>query len=99
MNKILTFALAIAVCLGTIAMLASGGHAARQRDPADVLMASDGAFRDGLYLGKLAAERGRPQHLQIGRWSNERDRALFAAGYQRGYNDSLASAMPATRPE
>jgi hypothetical protein len=58
----------------------------------DAQLASDGAFRDGLYIGKLAAGRGRPQHPLTGRWSTEKDRASFAAGYRRGYDDFLASA-------
>ena len=90
MDKIVTFALAMAVSLGTTAMLANGGHATRQS--ADGQMATDGAFRDGLYVGRLAAESGRPLHPQIGRWSSERDRTSFAAGYRRGYNDVLASS-------
>src|SRR6266705_6331295 len=92
MHKFLTFALAIAVCLGTTAMLANSGRAARDRQSVNAETASDGAFRDGLYQGRLAAERGRPQRPLVGRWSKERDRASFAAGFQRGYNDFLASA-------
>jgi len=92
MDKLLTFALVIAVCLGTTAMLANSGRATRERQSANAATASDGAFRDGLYQGRLAAERGRPQRPLVGRWSKERDRASFAAGFQRGYNDFLASA-------
>jgi hypothetical protein len=45
----------------------------------------DGAFRDGLYLGKLDAESGRKPHPSIGRWSTATDRASFVAGYEQGY--------------
>jgi hypothetical protein len=96
MDKILTFALAMAVCLGTTAMLANSGRAARQHEKLDTQTATDGAFRDGLYVGRLAAEGGRPPHPQIGRWSNEHDRTSFVAGYRRGYNDFLASTMTGT---
>jgi hypothetical protein len=54
---------------------------------AETRFASDGAFRDGLYLGKLAAENGEPRRLALGRWSTEQDRAMFAAGYRRGYSE------------
>lgn len=54
---------------------------------AEARFASDGAFRDGLYLGKLAAENGQPRRLGVGRWSNEQDRAMFTAGYRRGYSE------------
>jgi len=47
----------------------------------------DGAFRDGLYLGKLDAESGRKPHLSIGRWSTARERASFVTGYQQGYQE------------
>jgi hypothetical protein len=48
------------------------------------------AFRDGLYLGKLAAKRGAPMRLASGRWSTLGDRALFALGYEQGYHESVA---------
>jgi hypothetical protein len=53
-------------------------------------MDGDGAFRDGLYLGKLDAESGRKPHLSIGRWNTARDRASFVAGYQQGYRQVQA---------
>ncbi len=92
MDKLFTLALAIAVCLGTTALLANSGHSARPGQTSDAHLASDGAFRDGLYVGRLAAEGGRALRPPIGRWSGEQDRASFAAGYQRGYGDSVASA-------
>lgn len=55
--------------------------------------ATDGAFRDGLYLGKLAADRGAESHIAIGRWATAGDRGSFTAGYQRGYNEVLASRV------
>jgi hypothetical protein len=89
MDKILTFALALAVSLGTTAVLANSRPAARQRQR-DEQRATDGAFRDGLYVGRLAAESRRPLSPQIGRWSSDRDRSSFVAGYRRGYDDARA---------
>ena len=40
--------------------------------------ATNAAYRDGLYLGKLAAEQGRDSHIASGRWSQENDRAAFS---------------------
>jgi len=57
----------------------------------NVAQITDGAFRDGLYLGRLAAESGREPHLAVGRWARAEDRSSFTAGYQRGYSESLAS--------
>ena len=100
MIKLFTLALVIAVSLGTTALLANGGRSARQNQTADARLATDGAFRDGLYVGRLAAEGGRAQRPPIGRWSGEQDRASFVAGYRRGYNDSLAGpASGANQPE
>jgi hypothetical protein len=100
MDKLFTFALVIAVSLGTTAMLANSGRSGRQDQTADVHLASDGAFRDGLYVGRLSAEGGRALRPPVGRWSGEQDRASFVAGYQRGYNDSLAGAASgANQPE
>jgi hypothetical protein len=45
----------------------------------------EGAYRDGLYLGRLQRKQGLPSHLAIGRWSRESDRQLFEAGYNHGY--------------
>jgi hypothetical protein len=88
----------VVICLGTTATLATipgqsktvSGASTRQRNEA--LFAADGAFRDGLYLGQLAAAHGQPQRLAIGRWSAGKDRAMFAAGYHRGYGESLVDA-------
>jgi hypothetical protein len=60
---------------------------------------TDGAFRDGLYLGRLTAERGSESHIASARWATDKDRASFAAGYRRGYSQILASRIPQANPE
>src|SRR3984957_4544038 len=92
MTRLLTQALAIAIFLGTSAMLAISNHSVKPPASAEAALAADGAFRDGLYLGKLAAERGQPQRAAIGRWLTDHDRSMFTAGYLRGYNASVAEA-------
>jgi hypothetical protein len=82
---------AIVICMGAAATLAISPRTAKPSTTAEVLFANDGAFRDGLYLGKLAAKDGPPLRIAIGRWSTDQDRAMFTAGYRRGYNESLAS--------
>jgi hypothetical protein len=94
MSKLFTYGLAIAVCLGTTAMLAKSKHSTNSNLSLDVSLEADGAFRDGLYLGKLAADSGQPSRAAVGRWSSDRDRATFLAGYRRGYNESLARSEP-----
>jgi hypothetical protein len=66
----------------------------RHNSPAandNVTQITDGAFRDGLYLGRLAAEGGVEPHVAVGRWATAEDRSSFTAGYQRGYSQLLAS--------
>ena len=46
---------------------------------------ADGAYRDGLFLGKLDAAAGKAPHLAVWRWNSDADRELFSAGYRRGY--------------
>jgi len=84
MTKFLIY-VAIATGLGasTIGVFTSS---VKPEAGAEARFASDGAFRDGLYLGKLAAENGQPERLAVGRWSTGQDRALFTAGYRRGYS-------------
>jgi hypothetical protein len=47
----------------------------------------DAASRDGRFQARLDAQNGRKPHISIGRWSTNRDRALFIAGYQQGYRE------------
>lgn len=86
MKIILTYALAIGFA-GTSAMLVQRDMAARRGQSIDAQMAGDGAYRDGVYLGKLARTAKSPMHPPIGRWSTKKDRASFAAGYRQGYNE------------
>jgi hypothetical protein len=84
MTKFLIY-VAIVTGLGasTIGVITSS---VKPQASAEARFAADGAFRDGLYLGKLAAENGQSQSLAVGRWSTEQDRAMFTAGYRRGYS-------------
>jgi len=92
MTKFVTYA-AVVIALSASVTLAISPLAVKPGTAAEALFAADGAFRDGLYLGQLAAEHGRSVRPAIGRWSSQQDRAMFAAGYQRGYNEFLASAL------
>lgn len=94
MSKLSTYVMAIAVCLGTTAMLANSRHSVSSNANIEASLATDGAFRDGLYLGKLAAESGQPLRPAVGRWSTDQDRATFTAGYRRGYSQSGTRVEP-----
>lgn len=97
MDRINTYSLVIAVALGTAALAGTSAREA-QLTPRDdeIQTANDGAFRDGLFVGRLAASRGQASHPLVGRWSSERDRASFAAGYERGYR-AFQSAVNGSR--
>jgi len=86
MKIVLMYVLAIGF-VGTSAMMVQRDMAARPGQSVDVQMAGDAAYRDGVYLGKLAHTAKSPMHPPIGRWSTEKDRASFAAGYRQGYTE------------
>ena len=81
MKKITLGALALLVMTAS-AFTLRNGSAAQGTTPN---MASNGAFRDGLYLGKLTGENGDQYRIAMGRWSKAEDRKSFAAGYGQGY--------------
>jgi hypothetical protein len=87
MKTISLFALALTLGMGTASMLNTNNQNSNQA----VIQNADAAFRDGLYLGKLAAQAGAEPHVARGRWATVGDRALFSAGYQEGYRGSLTS--------
>ena len=90
MKKLSVFTIVIALCLGAAAMIHSG-RASDGRHSSSVggSHATSAPFRDGLYLGRLAAKRGGESHISTGRWATEGDRASFTAGFQQGYQDGL----------
>jgi hypothetical protein len=90
MNRPLTSVLALAVLLGTPALFGNSHRAVTAHEKAEAILATDGAFRDGLYVGRLSAEWGRAPRPTIGRWSSERDRASFVEGYRRGYQQGVS---------
>ena len=91
MRRLFLFAIVLALCGGIGFMLRNAGR----QDSVPIFQDTSpvqtrAAFRDGLYLGGRAAERGEEPHISEGRWSNQADRTLFAAGYQQGYDRGLA---------
>ncbi len=64
-------------------------------DPSNYL-ATDGGFRDGLYVGRLTARQGRPSQPPVGRWSNKHDRDSFLAGYLQAYQAASVSGGSVT---
>jgi hypothetical protein len=90
---LIVFAMAFALHVATV-MLNSVFADTPYRAVREVERATDGAFRDGLFVGRIDAERGRKPHLASGRWSAQQDRSSFVAGYQQGYRQGLDLRVP-----
>src|SRR5262245_42005534 len=91
MKKFMLFVGLIELCV-LLAMI-QAGHARNQTPhPTTVIQSTSAPFRDGLYLGKLAAQRGAKPDVPTGRWSSDGDRTLFAKGFNCGYEDAVESA-------
>jgi hypothetical protein len=54
------------------------------------------AYRDGLYVGKLVAQRGDQRQAPVGRWATQTNRDAFQAGYEQA-NLEIAEADSATK--
>jgi hypothetical protein len=85
MQRLLACVLAMG-CVGTSAMLFQKDKVVSPDQIVNAQQAADAAFRDGLYLGKLARTAKTSMRPPIGRWSTEKDRASFVAGYRQGWN-------------
>jgi len=81
----------------TLALVAGIGFAWRATIHGNTLPteASDAAYRDGIYLGRLAAKDGEAPHIARGRWSADEDRASFSAGYEHGYTETMTASRDA----
>ena len=98
MKRLSLFASLIALGMGTASMLHGDRPGAYFSANDNVAQTTNGAFRDGLYLGRLAAERGVAPRVARGRWATAEDQASFTAGYERGYKGVLASRAISDKP-
>ncbi len=93
MKRLSLYVFAIALTLGIAASLLTGVAArSTQSATSRIYQATNAAFRDGLYVGKLDAAQGNRPHVGSGRWGADQDRRAYVAGYQRGYNQILQSS-------
>ncbi|HYM08877.1 MAG TPA: hypothetical protein VEU11_20160 [Terriglobales bacterium] len=91
MTRLFWFAIMLTLCAGVV--FARINVAPKDSFPKvreNNLLHTLGPFRDGLYLGRLAAGRGEDPHISLGRWSNPANRELFVAGYRQGYDEAAA---------
>ena len=56
-------------------------------DQVDIRLAGEGAYRDGLYLGRLDRQHRKAEHPAWARWNAAKDRKLFVQGYEVGYRN------------
>lgn len=89
MQKLLAYVLAMG-CVGTSAAMLVSHDTTLQNRTASIELNNDAAFRDGLYLGRLAQAENRTMRPPVGRWATEKDRASFAAGFRQGLGDQLS---------
>jgi hypothetical protein len=66
-------------------------RAGRVSQPADSALATNVAYRDGLFVGRFAAEHAYRHTVSTGRWVTQEDRTKYAAGYERAYNTAAAA--------
>ena len=86
-GKVSTYSVVVLLCLASVL-----AKVPRSQSTADPVSALEGAYRDGLNLGALSARHHMPLRAPVGRWSSERDRALFDAGYRRGYSEEVTKS-------
>ena len=63
--------------------LAKSGETISEADA--VAYVTGAPYRDELFQGKLARERGEAGHISAGRWSSQLDRTAYSHGYQEGF--------------
>ena len=90
MKSLLVYVPTIIISGALAAILAIG---AVHRSPiVDGSLNTDAAFRDGMFLGHLDADRGRKPHLACGRWRTDADRRSFVSGYVEAYRERQGGA-------
>ena len=91
MKNLPVFTIVIALSLGAAVATIQSDRVSNgwQSSSIQTVRATSAPYRDGLYLGKLAAARGGESQISTGRWTTEADRGSFKAGFQLGYDAGL----------
>jgi hypothetical protein len=89
MQKILACVLVVGFA-GTSGLVFHGMRGDPHMQAASAQMAVDGAYRDGLFLGKMSRQGQHSALPPVGRWSTEKDRASFLQGYRQGLSEKNA---------
>ena len=89
MNNVSVFLLTTALIIASAWPIAKTVSANNPANRLAVSRSSAGAYRDGLFLGRLDVQAGRQVRVAVGRWNYDADRALFRAGYHDGYGQTI----------
>jgi hypothetical protein len=89
MKKLSVWTLVLAVLVGAAVVLKTKTVTNMSQASISDARSTSVAFRDGMYLGKLTAQKGEPQHVAVARWAFEADRESFTEGYAHGYSANL----------
>jgi len=89
MKNISLSILAIALSVGSTVIVRSAVRAQPLNAGGSTSKEASGPFRDGFYLGKLAARNGDEPRITTARWSRDEDRAAFREGYEHGFSQVL----------
>ena len=88
--KILSVVLAVLAAPWGVATVRRAGSVSWLRQGGtNSLRETDAAYRDGIFCGELDARQGRKLQPSLARWNDEKDRAYFRTGYEKGYSQAL----------
>jgi hypothetical protein len=74
----------ITICFATLSTIGATSNQI-SAPTADVNRTINGPYRDGLYLGSLAANHRQAFHISAGRWAIQKDREAFSEGYRLAF--------------
>lgn len=84
---------ALASALGFAMILTVGGaYRSPKSATLDTRPHGDAAFRDGMFQARRDVESQRKPRIASGRWSTDKDRASFIAGYKQTYRELAAGS-------
>jgi hypothetical protein len=96
--KTLSVVLAVLAAPWGVATVGLAGRASWFRQGnINSLRETDAAYRDGIFWGERDARDGRKLQPSMARWNDEKDRASFKIGYEKGYRQALDSRSPQRR--
>ena len=91
-----SFFAVLALGLALVGVLSLVNHS-NQVEVSGPALATNGAFRDGMYQARMDAQLNRKPKLRTGRWSSDADRAWFVAGYQQASGNLFGNSRQSSQ--